>query len=453
MSDALLEKLREFDAIRDGSAGNDIIAHELLGPISPQYATKNALQGVSRPVRVALRERGVERLYQHQADAIQAALSGKNVVLQAPTASGKSLAFQVPMLDTLVRDPDSHVLMLFPTKALSLDQRAQLQELSQRIPGRQIESWWFDGDTEAEQRKALKDKPPHILITTPDMLHASFLGYADQWQKFLRRLRYVVVDEMHEYRGYFGSNVALVLRRLSHHLASINATPQFFLCSATCANASEHAENLTGVPFTEVNASRSMRPRRDFYFINPDIPDHQYWDILQVRVVNAALACIAMDKSVLVFCPTRNFAEVCFQRAMREVERRREAGDDSIDPRAIEVFRSGLSTDTRHDVQKRLKSGSVKLVFTTNALEMGIDVGGLDGIILAGFPDSMMSAWQRIGRAGRSWDSDAFVLYFARNNPLDEFYAPTCRNSSTKRLTISSSILAMMNWSKRISPA
>ena len=269
----------------------------------------------------------------------------------------------------------------------------------------------------------LRKSPPPILITNPDMLHNSFLGHSEQWQTFYRGLKWVIVDEMHEYRGYFGSNVAMILRRLSYHLASLGARPQFFLSSATCANAKEHAENLTGLRFAEVNAAGGMRPRREFAFVRPNIPDYQYWDILQLRTVLAGLACVAKGKSVLAFCPTRKFAEACHPIAMRELEKRTETGQPLIDSSAVRVFRSGLAVDERHDVQEGLKSGAVRLVFTTNALEMGIDIGGLDGIIMAGFPDSMMSAWQRIGRAGRSWDSEAFVLYFARNNPLDRFYA------------------------------
>ena len=216
----------------------------------------------------------------------------------------------------------------------------------------------------------------------------------------------------------------MILRRLSHHLAQRSIHPQFFLSSATCANAEEHAHNLTGLPFEEVNASDSIRPQRQFYFIQPDIPDHQYWDILQLRTVKAGLACLANGKSVLAFCPTRKFAEACHPIAMREIEGyRRQQDAIHIDLDGVKVFRAGLGTNERHDIQAGLKDGSVRLVFTTNALELGIDIGGLDGVILAGFPDSMMSAWQRIGRAGRSWESEAFVLYYARNNPLDRFYA------------------------------
>lgn len=420
--DDLLKALRRFDALRDGESGGDEIARRVRESQAPEYAPRDPGEGLSEQLRSALAKRGITRLYRHQADAVAQALGGRNVVLQAPTASGKTLAFQIPMLESL-RQPGTHALMLYPTKALALDQREQLTRLTSAMPGRRIDSWWYDGDTDREHRTVLRKSPPPILITNPDMLHNSFLGHSEQWETFYKGLKWVIVDEMHEYRGYFGSNVAMILRRLSYHLASLSVRPQYFLSSATCANAKEHAENLTGLEFAEVNASDGMRPRREFAFVRPDIPDHQYWDILQLRTVLAGLACVAEGKSVLAFCPTRKFAEACYPIAKRELEKRAEAGESLVDLSAVRVFRSGLAVEERHDVQEGLKNGTVRLVFTTNALEMGIDIGGLDGIILAGFPDSMMSAWQRIGRAGRSWDSEAFVLYFARNNPLDRFYA------------------------------
>ena len=419
-ANTLLDALREFDALRDGDAGRDVVHSESLPAIEPTYATAAAFDGLTDAIGEGLRRSGIDRLYQHQASAIAQAIRGANVVLQAPTASGKTLAFQVPMLQSLLVEPGSHALMIYPNKALALDQRDQLTRFTNKIPGPQVESWWYDGDTDREHRGVMRKNPPHILITNPDMLHNSFLGHAEQWGKFFGGLKWVIVDEMHEYRGYFGSNVAMILRRFSHHLASKGVHPKFFLSSATCANAKEHAENLTGLEFAEINASSSMRPRRQFTFVQPDIPDYQYWEILQLRTVKAGLACLSRRKSVLAFCPTRKFAEECHLIAMRELEKLN--GRLSVDSGAIRVFRAGLSVEERHSVQEGLKSGAVRLVFTTNALEMGIDIGGLDGIIMAGFPDSMMSAWQRIGRAGRSWDADAFVLYYSRNNPLDRFY-------------------------------
>lgn len=417
--DDLLNTLREFDALRDGSDG-DIVHQRSLPAIKPVYADAAAINLVGPRMRGALRSYGIEKLYQHQADAIKRA-RGANVVLQAPTASGKTLAFQVPMLEA-IQKRDTHALMIYPNKALALDQRDQLLRLTNHMTGRRIESWWYDGDVTSVQRRAIRDNPPAVLITNPDMLHLSFLGHADKWSRFLSGLRWVVVDEIHEYRGYFGSNVALILRRFSNHLSSRGVNPRFFLSSATCSNAKEHAENLTGREFVVVNAVNNMRPCRQFVFVQPNIPDYQYWDILQLRAVRAGLALMSRGKSVLVFCPTRKFTEACHRIAMRLVEEQNEE-NRLVNPDWIKVFRGGLSIDERHTVQQGLKNGTVRLVFTTNALEMGIDIGGLDGIIMAGFPDSIMSAWQRIGRAGRSWDANAFVLYYSRNDPLDRFYA------------------------------
>ena len=417
--DNILEVLRDFDAIR----GRDEIAQKTLPSIAPDYSDQSTFNLLSPALVNALRQRGINNLYQHQAESIQKGLSGNNVVLQAPTASGKTLSFQVPVIQSLIREPKTHALMIYPNKALALDQRDQLLRLTNLFPGRKIESWWYDGDTDHKDRSLLRKSPPEILITNPDMLHNSFLGHSEQWLKFYQGLKWVIVDEIHEYRGYFGSNVAMILRRFSHHLAEKKIYPQFFLSSATCANAREHAENLTGQKYEEVNARNSMRPLRHFTFIQPDIPDHQYWDILQLRTVMAGLACLKIGKSALAFCPTRKFAEACHRIAMHEIEKLREERGINIDPDTIEVFRAGLSANQRRSVQDGLKQGTVRLVFTTNALELGIDIGSLDGVILSGFPDSMMSAWQRIGRAGRNWNADAFVLYYARNSPLDRFYA------------------------------
>ena len=418
----LIEALREFDALRDDETGKDRVERCVQSSISPAYAEDTVTERMSDELRIALEKRGFKSFYQHQIEAIEKALEGQNVVLQAPTASGKTLAFHIPMLNSL-RDAGTHALMLYPTKALAIDQRDQLMKLTDVLPGRKIDSWWYDGDTEKEHRTLIRKSPPSVLITNPDMLHNSFLGYAEQWELFYRGLKWVIVDEIHEYRGYFGSNVAMILRRLSFHLAHLGIQPQFFLCSATCANAKEHASNLTGLEFVEVNANNSMRPRREFVFVQPDIADYHYWDIFRLRTVNASLACLYKGRSALVFCPTRKFAEECHSKTVDEIEKRRESGDKLVSSDVVRVFRAGLAAEERHSVQEGLKRGEVRLVFTTNALEMGIDIGGLDGVIMAGFPDSIMSAWQRIGRAGRDWKEDAFVLYFARNSPLDRFYA------------------------------
>ena len=227
------------------------------------------------------------------------ALQGANVVLQAPTASGKTLAFQIPMLESLCQ-PGVHALMLYPTKALALDQREQLTRLTSAMPGTEIDSWWYDGDTDHEHRTVLRKNPPPILITNPDMLHNSFLGHSEQWSKFYRGLKWVIVDEMHEYRGYFGSNVAMILRRFSYHLASLRcSTAVLFEFSDVCQRkGARRKSNGLGLRGGK-RERRECDPRREFVFVQPDIPDYQYWDILQIRTVMAGLACVAEGKSVL----------------------------------------------------------------------------------------------------------------------------------------------------------
>ena len=422
MSD-LLAVLREFGALRDFGDDPDLVQAGAEIALSPTYADNDIFNRLPRSLVDALHDMGIERLYQHQASAIGKALDGDNVVLQSPTASGKTLAFQIPVLDTIVRDPNARALMIYPFKALSHDQQSQLGGLTSRIASNSITAASYDGDTDKRNREQIRSDPPNILFTNPDMLHLTLLGHADKWQRFLRNLKWVIVDEMHEYRGYFGSNVSMILRRLSYLLAQQQVYPQFFLSSATCANAKEHAESLTGLEFSEVDAADCLRPRRDYYFVRPRAPDVSYWDELLERTTNAGLACMAQGLAVLAFCPTRNFAEECYSKAVEGVAELQQKKSIILDESAIRVYKGGLTAEARHDIQAGLRDGSIKLAFTTNALEAGIDIGGLDGVILAGFPDNIMSARQRIGRAGRSWKSEAFVLYFARNNPLDEFFA------------------------------
>ena len=408
--ESLKKSLHQFDAMRDG----DTILEDVVPRVQPSFASKSIFQKIDPRIVRALRSKGVSHLYEHQGKAIGEALQGNNVVLEAPTASGKTLSFSIPMMQSLLEKHGGHALMIYPMNAVAHDQRAQLVDLLKNVG---LESWSYDGTTDQEHRKLLRENPPDILITNPEMLQYTFLAHNRLWQQFLKELKFVVIDEMHEYRGYFGSNMALLLRRFAHHMRAIGASPQYFLATATCANPEEHARNLTGQDFETVRASGKISPQRSFMFIDPDIPDFQFYNIFRLRIRNAALACMAQDKSVIVFCPTIRFADWCYASALRECE------EKGWDKNTIKLFKSGITADEKFNVQRGMKDGSVKVVFSTNALELGIDVGGLDGVILAGFPDTVMSAWQRIGRAGRGWDKDAFVLFYAMNNPVDKFHA------------------------------
>ncbi len=401
-------KLTERDALRDG----DTIKHDVVERIQPKYAEAWPPQ-LDSHVRDALVSAGIPRPYRHQADAIARSLDGVDVTMESPTASGKTLAFTAPMLHSLVRNEGTHALMIYPMKALAFDQREQIRQICEPLS---VESWPYDGDTPDDIKRMLRDNPPHILLTNPEYLNMSFLAWADLWENFLRNLRYVVIDEMHEYRGFFGGNMALLLRRFFLHLNRIGATPRIFLSTATCANPAEHAKNLTGRDVEVISARDVLRPKRHFMFVKPDIPDFRYRDILQLRVEQAALTMLSEGLQTLIFCPSKRFLEDAFRNCQRK------ATELDLEREHISAFHADLNNDQRQDIQKKIKENDVRVIFTTNALELGLDIGGLDGVILAGFPASIMSAWQQIGRAGRGWDKDAFVLFYSMNDPIDLFF-------------------------------
>ena len=413
----LMERLREFDALRSG----DDVRTGSVERIQPQHADEWPAE-LHPSVRDALDRIGMGKPYKHQFDAVSKSMNGADVVLESPTASGKTLAFTVPMLHALKTNPrPSHALMIYPMKALVFDQHSQIQQLCELFEPK-IESWPYDGDTDPGHREALRKEPPPILLTNPEYLNMSFLGSRESWDihpkgaKFLRNLRYLVIDEMHEYNGFFGGNMALLLRRFFLYLNRIEAKPRVFLSTATCANPKEHAENLTGRTVEVVSAGNTLRPKRHFIFVNPDIPDFRYRDILRLRVENAALCALAQKWQTLVFCPTKKFLEEAFKNCQHRAEER------DLDTQQISAFHADLNSAKRREIQQKIKEGKIDVVFTTNALELGLDIGGLDVIILAGFPPRLSSAWQQIGRAGRSWESDAFVLFYAMNDPIDQFF-------------------------------
>ena len=412
--DRLIDRLRDFDALRD----SDTVNRGTVDRIRPAYADEWPSQ-LNSAVRNALVRSGITRPYRHQVDAIAKSLDGADVVMESPTASGKTLAFTAPMLHSLKENPGSHALMIYPMKALAFDQREQIRQICQPLG---LDSWPYDGDTDQEFKGSLRQNPPHILLTNPEYLNMSFLGSRESWARhteganFLRRLRFVVLDEMHEYRGFFGSNMALLLRRFFLYLNRIEAHPQLFLSTATCANPREHARSLTGRDVEVVSARGVLQPKRSFIFVDPEIRDFRYWDILRLRIEQAALAALSEGLQVLIFCPTKRFLEAAFENCQRN------APEHGLDPCQISAFHADLKPDHRQQIQEKIKAGEIRVVFTTNALEIGLDVGGLDGVILGGFPSNIMSAWQQIGRAGRGWDKNAFVLFYAMNDPIDRFF-------------------------------
>ncbi len=401
-------QLKEFDALRD----DDEIQTETVECIEPQYAQEWPSE-LHPSVRNALIHAGITTPYKHQAEAISKSLNGVDIVLESPTASGKTMAFAAPMLDTLIRNSGSHALMIYPMKALAFDQRAQIEQLCEPLS---VESFPYDGDTDRTHRDLLRKHPIPILLTNPEYLNMSFLAYKEQWEGFLRNLRYVIIDEMHEYRGFFGANMALLLRRFFLHLNRISASPRIFLSTATCANPAEHAKNLTGRDIKVISARNMFQPKRHFIFVNPAIRDFRYREIFRLRIEQAALSILANRLQALVFCPTKRFLEDTLINCKRKAE------EQGINPDEISPFHADMRSDDRREIQQKIKNGEIRIVFTTNALELGLDIGGLDGVILAGFPSNTMSAWQQIGRAGRGWNQEAFVLFYAMNDPIDRFF-------------------------------
>ena len=428
----LKEQLKKHDALREGD-DEDKIIEGFLERREPEYRNLDSLGNLHPGILKVLREEPYGgKLYKHQCEAIEKALSGENVVLESPTASGKTLSFMVPMFDLLLKDRKARALLIYPMKSLSRDQRSQIDKFARAVGATHIESWPFDGDTDKEHRDLLKKHPPRIVITNPDTLHYSFLAWREHWETFLGSLKYVVIDEIHEYRGFFGSNVALLMRRFRHLLSLRGVSPQFFLLSATCANPEEHAENLIGDDFTSVSSSHTaFRPRRKFMFIQPKIPGHMYYKIMQIRAVKAALAYADGGKSVFVFCNTVRFVQESYREALKMLKKSEEFG--SIDESSVALFVAAINPEDREKVIRDMHEGVCKVVFCTNALELGIDVPCMDGVILAGFPDSPMSAWQRIGRAGRGWNRDADVVLYAMNHPVDRFYASNLKAFLNKR--------------------
>ncbi len=412
--DRLKSQLLEFGALRNG----DEIQEETINRIKPEYAN-SWTSGIHSKLQQQLDKSMLSKPYAHQVDAIDMSLRGNDVVLGSPTASGKTLAFTIPMLDTLLRNPGSHALMIYPMNALSLDQRDQINYMCEPL-GMRAET--YNGQTTNKLKTELRKDPPEILLTNPEYLNDSFLAWLDKhWTSFLSKLCFLVIDEMHLYHGYFGTNMALLLRRLFVQLDRLGASPRVFLSTATCANPEEHARNLTGRTAKLLQGSK-MRPRRHYLFVNPNnrdshsTPKNRRRNPLEERIVNAALAVLQQDLQVLVFGPSKRFLDQVY------IDSKRKAKQRGLDPDLLAIFYADLPKKQKRENQQKIKSGKVHVTFTTSSLEVGLDIGGLDGVVLAGFPSNIMSAWQQIGRAGRGWDRDAFVLFYAMNDPIDQFF-------------------------------
>src|SRR6058998_159465 len=361
----------------------------------------------------ALRARGIDELYSHQARAWELIAKGHHVVVVTPTASGKTLCYNLPALQSLLQQPDVRVLYLFPTKALAQDQLAELEGLAKTLP--EMRMFTYDGDTPQDARRAVRARA-NLVLTNPDMLHSGILPHHTKWAVLFQNLKYVVIDELHAYRGVFGSHLANVLRRLKRICAHYGSTPQFIMASATIANPGELASRLTGQPVEEVTESGAPTGEKTFVCYNPPVVNPE----LGIRApylgeaAKLAIRFIRERIATIVFAQSRLATEVLLTSVKNGVADK--TGDSGI----VRGYRGGYLPTRRRAVEKGLREGEVLGVVSTNALELGVDIGHLDVAVLAGYPGAIASLWQQAGRAGRRSGCSAAV-FVATSAPLDQF--------------------------------
>ena len=365
-------------------------------------------------LRAALEKRGIARLYSHQADAFAAIDAGRHVVIVTPTASGKTLCYNLPVLNLLLRDDGARAMYLFPTKALAEDQLHEFHAAVEEM-GSEIRAFTYDGDTPQDARKAIRQKA-NVVLTNPDMLHSGILPHHTRWARYFENLRYIVIDELHYYRGVYGSHLANLLRRLRRICEFYGAKPQFICCSATIANPLDLAQALTGESFELVERNGAPRGEKFFIFYNPPVVNRQ----LGIRrsyiheTRRMAMKFIEHNLQTLVFANNRLATEVL-------VTYLKDACDKGPLPSdTVRGYRGGYLPRERREIERQIREGKVRAVVATNALELGIDIGSLDAVVMAGYPGTIASSWQRAGRAGRRQTTSAAVLV-ASSAPLDQY--------------------------------
>jgi DEAD/DEAH box helicase domain-containing protein len=414
--DAALERIGGRDVDRPDTPDLHVTAVRRLPAVAAQCAPFPA--ALDRRLTHALASRGVEQLYTHQAAAIGHALAGRHTVVITPTASGKTLCYNAPALHAILQDPSSRALYLFPTKALAQDQLAELHAMCETIDrqaGEQIGVFTYDGDTPQDARRTIRSRA-HLVLSNPDMVHSGILPHHPRWAKLFENLRYVIIDELHAYRGVFGSHLCNVLRRLRRICAHYGSQPVFLCSSATIANPRELAERLTEQRFELVDQSGAPRGEKYFVFVNPPVVNHQ----LGIRrsylseTRRVASEFLKRNLQLIVFAQSRLSTEILTTYLKDDFEGMPGA------PERIRGYRGGYLPTRRREIEKGLRDGAVRAVVSTNALELGIDIGALDVAVLAGYPGTIASTWQRAGRAGRRSARSAAVMV-ASSAPLDQF--------------------------------
>ncbi len=401
---------------------------QTLVHIEKQAAREPVFEALSHPLPPPLQQvlttRGIDQLYSHQTATIEALRAGHNVALVTATASGKTFSYNLPVIETILADPKATALYIFPTNALMNDQLATLQGLLDDLgeAGEAIKAFKYNGSVSEEEKKAIRRSRPNILLTNPELVHLSLTAWHRAWPQFLRNLRYIVIDEVHTYRGVFGSHIAHLLRRLLRVCAFYGANPQVVCCSATIGNPAELVQKLTGLnDFVTISNDGSRKNERYFVIWKPPTFQNDLSSTSAEPITRSYLEeSVDLFKQLIGF----NYSTLCFSRLRRYAETmyrmcRETTGTVLMDK--ITVYRAGLRSDEREAIERGLKEGEVEGVFSTNALELGIDIGGLDAVIIAGYPGSQMGVWQQAGRAGRG-DRDAAVFLVASQNPIDQYF-------------------------------
>ena len=405
--------------------------HDILGTLVARYRTDEVLTclrqipareakfrpmpgWVSRELSDAYRTKGIKELYSHQAATAELVHSGKNVVVVTPTASGKTLCYNLPVLNAVLENPDTRALYLFPTKALAQDQLAELHDLATRLEDR-FGVFTYDGDTPQDARKAIRERG-HIVLTNPDMLHTGILPHHTKWMRLFENLRYIVLDELHTYRGVFGSHLANVLRRLRRVAQFYGSNPQFICCSATIANPGELASQLIEREVEVVEENGAPSGEKLFAFYNPPMVNRN----LGIRrsyineATRVARELLARKLQTIVFANSRLHTEVLLTYLQQANP------PQPGQPEPVRGYRGGYLPGERREIERGLRDGRIRGVVTTNALELGIDIGSLDACVMAGYAGSIASTWQRAGRAGRR-SGTSCAVFVASSAPLDQF--------------------------------
>jgi len=392
-----IEQIRKSEDL-----GPQVAYHRCLPPQDPIY---DKSQVFSPDILKLLRKSGIERLYTHQIKAIEKLKEGKDILISTPTASGKSLVYNLPVIEEILKKPTARALYIFPLKALEQDQLKNLYDFISGIQEGRISATIYDGDTSTGDRQRIKNKIPNIVLTNPDMLHRGILAYHERWAEFFSNLAFVIIDEVHTYRGIFGSHLAQILRRLGRICDLYHASPQFILSSATIQNPRDFGRNLIGKEVEVISQNGAPKSGQSFLFLNPLSSTNFLATELFIRCLKSGLRTIAFTQSRKV---TELISMWVGQLAPYLKDK-------------VSAYRAGFLPEERRSIENRLASGQLLGVISTSALEMGIDIGYLDVCLLVGYPGTIINTWQRGGRVGRS-GRDSLVALIANQDALDQYF-------------------------------